>query len=106
MTLGQCGRGGYESCHKAILNRTEISAGKLWLRHCARARRFGFETGSTFVDGLWQGPTALSQDFGTIAYRMQLLGFNTVRLPMSFQVCGLAVYACTWYLIPTILQGP
>ena len=52
----------------------------------ARSRRFGFETSTTFVDGLWQGPTALSEDFGTIAYRMQLLGFNTVRLPMSFQV--------------------
>ncbi|KAK9838511.1 hypothetical protein WJX81_004175 [Elliptochloris bilobata] len=47
---------------------------------------FGFETGSTFVDGLWQGPTALTQDFGTVAYRIQLLGFNTVRLPFSFQV--------------------
>ena len=38
------------------------------------------------MDGLWQGPSALTEDFGTIAYRMQLLGFNTVRLPMSFQV--------------------
>ena len=38
------------------------------------------------MDGLWQGPTALTQDFGTVAYRIQLLGFNAIRLPFSFQV--------------------
>ena len=37
------------------------------------------------VDGLWQGPTAMSQDFGTVLYRIQLLGFNAIRLPFSFQ---------------------
>ncbi|CAL5222763.1 g5175 [Coccomyxa viridis] len=47
---------------------------------------FGFETANTLVDGLWQGPTALTQDFGTVAYRIQLLGFNAIRLPFSFQV--------------------
>ena len=38
------------------------------------------------IDGLWRGPTALTQDFGTVAYRIQLLGFNAIRLPFSFQV--------------------
>ena len=38
------------------------------------------------MDGLWQGPTALTQDFGIVAYRIQLLGFNAIRLPFSFQV--------------------
>ena len=47
---------------------------------------FGFETSATMVAGLWQGPTALSQDFSTVLYRIQLLGFNTIRLPFSFQV--------------------
>jgi hypothetical protein len=47
---------------------------------------FGFETSNTMMDGLWQGPTALTQDFGTVAYRIQLLGFNAIRLPFSFQV--------------------
>ncbi|CAL5222764.1 g5176 [Coccomyxa viridis] len=47
---------------------------------------FGFETSNTLMDGLWQGPTALTQDFGTVAYRIQLLGFNAIRLPFSFQV--------------------
>ena len=32
-----------------------------------------------------QGPTALTQDFEYVAWRMSLLGFNTVRLPFSFQ---------------------
>ena len=47
---------------------------------------FGFETSATMVAGLWQGPSALSQDFSTVLYRIQLLGFNTIRLPFSFQV--------------------
>ena len=50
--------------------------------------RFGFETGFTMVHGLWQGPFAVTQDWLTVAYRMQLLGFNTIRLPMSFPVDG------------------
>ena len=58
------------------------------------------------MDGLWQGPTALSEDFGTIAYRMQLLGFNTVRLPMSFQVCVLILHACACNLITHNLAEP
>lgn len=47
---------------------------------------FGFETAVTTVHGLWQGPTALSQDFQNVARRIKLLGFNTIRLPFSFQV--------------------
>lgn len=46
---------------------------------------FGFETGSTFVDGLYAGTTQLTNDFATVVYRFQLLGFNAVRLPFSFQ---------------------
>lgn len=61
----------------------EMCSGLTWMD--TRARRFGFETGSTMTDGLWQGPTAVTQDFLTVAYRMQLLGINTIRLPMSFQ---------------------
>ncbi len=52
---------------------------------------FGFETSNTLMDGLWQGPTALTQDFGTVAYRIQLLGFNAIRLPFSFQVSAWAI---------------
>ena len=37
-----------------------------------------------------QGPTALSQDFSTVLYRIQLLGFNTIRLPFSFTASGRA----------------
>lgn len=44
---------------------------------------FGFNNGSTMVDGLWNSG-ALASDFATIVYRMQLLGFNAVRLPFSF----------------------
>ena len=46
---------------------------------------FGFETDSTMVDGLWQGPNAITQNFEAIVWRIKLLGFNTVRLPFSFQ---------------------
>ena len=37
------------------------------------------------VGGLWAGSTSLTQDFSTVVWRMQLLGFNAVRLPFSFQ---------------------
>ena len=35
--------------------------------------------------GLWAGSTSLTADFATVIWRMQLLGFNTIRLPFSFQ---------------------
>jgi aryl-phospho-beta-D-glucosidase BglC (GH1 family) len=47
---------------------------------------FGFETGATLPDGLWAGPTAMTLDFITILRRIKLLGFNTIRLPMSLKV--------------------
>jgi hypothetical protein len=37
------------------------------------------------INGLWQGPNAVTQDFLTVMYRIQALGFNAVRVPMSFQ---------------------
>lgn len=45
---------------------------------------FGFNNGSTMVDGLWGG-SSLASDFATVVYRMQLLGFNAIRLPFSFK---------------------
>ena len=45
---------------------------------------FGFNNGSTMLDGLW-GQHALSKDFATVVHRLLLLGFNAVRLPFSFQ---------------------
>jgi hypothetical protein len=59
---------------------------------------FGFETAVTVVHGLWQGPTALSQDFQNVAWRIKLLGFNTIRLPFSFQVCILKNWNATQIL--------
>lgn len=38
------------------------------------------------MDGLWQGPNAITQNFDTVAWRIKLMGFNTIRLPFSFQV--------------------
>ena len=38
------------------------------------------------VDGLWQGPTALTLDYVNVVRRIKLLGFNAVRLPFSMQV--------------------
>ena len=47
---------------------------------------FGFETSSTMLDGLWEGPDAITQNFQAVLWRIKLLGFNTVRVPFSFQV--------------------
>ena len=53
---------------------------------------FGFnvDDGTGMLTGMWghnnSGKNALSMDFKTIVLRMKLLGFNTVRLPFSFQV--------------------
>ncbi|EIE25045.1 hypothetical protein COCSUDRAFT_46570 [Coccomyxa subellipsoidea C-169] len=47
---------------------------------------FGFETASTMLDGLWQGPSAITQNFDSVAWRIKLMGFNTIRIPFSFQV--------------------
>eukprot|EP00884_Botryococcus_braunii_P011047 jgi/Botrbrau1/19944/Bobra.0059s0061.1 len=48
---------------------------------------FGFENGQTLFDGLWGGDgTDLASDVATVARRMFLLGFNTIRIPFSFDV--------------------
>ena len=50
------------------------------------ANWFGFENGQTIVDGLWGNvQNAVVADFATVAWRLKLMGFNTVRLPFSFQ---------------------
>ena len=45
---------------------------------------FGFET-LAIVAGLWT-QAQLTNDFQYVAWRIKLLGFNTIRLPFSFQV--------------------
>lgn len=45
---------------------------------------FGFET-LAIVAGLWT-QAQISNDFQYVAWRIKLLGFNTIRLPFSFQV--------------------
>lgn len=45
---------------------------------------FGFNNQATMVDGLW-GSDGMTVDFATVVYRIQLLGFNAVRLPFSFK---------------------
>lgn len=46
---------------------------------------FGFNNQSTMVDGLWGGADSVAYDFATVVHRLQLLGFNAVRLPFSFK---------------------
>ena len=41
------------------------------------------QNGQTATDGLYQGPTALSQDAVNVVRRIKLLGFNGIRLPYS-----------------------
>jgi hypothetical protein len=43
-----------------------------------------------------QGPTALTQDFEYVAWRIALLGFNTIRLPFSFQARTFTVCLPAW----------
>ena len=38
------------------------------------------------LDGLYIGSDTLTGDYATVLYRLQLLGFNAIRLPFSFQV--------------------
>jgi hypothetical protein len=45
---------------------------------------FGFNAGTTMVDGVWGGP-ALAGDFATVVQRQKAMGFNAVRLPFSFK---------------------
>ena len=42
------------------------------------------------VDGLYAGSTYQVADFKTIVFRQQQLGFNAVRLPMTFSDLNLA----------------
>lgn len=65
---------------------------------------FGFEIGATLPDGLWQGPTALTLDFITVLRRIKLLGFNTIRLPMSLKVGSEALLLSGFSSSQTILQ--
>jgi hypothetical protein len=45
---------------------------------------FGFNNGATMVDGLWAGGSQAATDFAMIVYELQLLGFNAIRLPFTF----------------------
>ena len=77
---------------------------------------FGFETSSTMMDGLWQGPNAITQNFQAVVWRIKLMGFNTVRIPFSFQVnCSHSLshcchscrqYECRWLWGPAALVQP
>lgn len=47
---------------------------------------FGYENGQTNPDGLWGNVSdSIVADFVNVVWRMQLLGFNTIRLPFSFR---------------------
>ena len=37
------------------------------------------------LDGLYIGTDTLTGDYATVLYRIQLLGFNAIRIPFSFQ---------------------
>ncbi|BDA45059.1 hypothetical protein COCOBI_06-5390 [Coccomyxa sp. Obi] len=68
---------------------------------------FGFETSATMVAGLWEGDSALTKDFGTVLYRIGLLGFTLIRVPFSFQAYPDSLH---WHVIfntqPLIVTQP
>ena len=64
---------------------------------------FGFENSQTSVDGLWSGNLAGATDFNTIIYKLNLLGFNAVRLPFTFNDMKLPTLKKT---IPCKSQSP
>ena len=41
------------------------------------------------LDGLYIGSDTLTGDYATVLYRIQLLGFNAIRIPFSFQVSSM-----------------
>ena len=41
---------------------------------------------ATMLDGLFEGDVTITGDYAAVLYRLQLLGFNAVRVPFSFQV--------------------
>lgn len=45
---------------------------------------FGFNVGTSMVDGLWAGGTEAATDFALIVYQFKLLGFNAVRIPFRW----------------------
>ena len=48
------------------------------------------------LDGLYIGTESLTGDYATVLYRIQLLGFNAIRVPFSFQAsaCSLTQLTC------------
>ncbi|KAK9864606.1 hypothetical protein WJX84_004135 [Apatococcus fuscideae] len=54
----------------------------------AKVNYFGFDGSETMFDGLWGGAgyDSLALDWATVIYRIQLLGFNAIRIPFSFMV--------------------
>ena len=51
------------------------------------------------MDGLWQGPNAITQNFQAVVWRIKLMGFNTVRIPFSFQV------SCSLIAVTAVMRG-
>jgi hypothetical protein len=49
---------------------------------------FGWQQAEAFFMGFYSKPDGMRQDFATVMYRWQLLGFNTIRVPFSFEVLG------------------
>ena len=41
---------------------------------------------ATMLDGLFEGSATITGDYAAVLYRLQLLGFNAIRVPFSFQV--------------------
>lgn len=50
------------------------------------ANYFGFNNGNVMLDGLWAGGSALTRDFGTVLYRIQvstgILSVTALDYPM------------------------
>ena len=41
---------------------------------------------ATMLDGIFEGDVTITGDYAAVLYRLQLLGFNAIRVPFSFQV--------------------
>ena len=49
------------------------------------------------LDGLYF-PQTITGDYAAVLYRLQLLGFNAIRLPFSFQASPMPLAAPMLYL--------
>lgn len=77
-----------QPCRRGVYNVLVNPGDALQQMHadaCLKRRRWGFDY-FDFLLAMDYSSDAIARDFLTVMYRMQAMGFNAVRVPMSFTV--------------------